>query len=215
MNGRSEPEPRASSLCAWVYSLCRFHPRWFPSFRKQKHEHWNTGSYVMWKFSAFWGRHTSHYDKPQWHCPDSESHWRKWGETLRSSPQLYQVQLTSQTQQSQALHWAQNTPFELDRCYCRGGGEEHTAQAVIIGSTTAWTWTRLLALPLISLPTLSPCFLIYKMEVRAHSYSIALLCAQHTVDIQQILSPHPRPRLEKRGGRNVLWDLGTHRVMKN
>lgn len=55
------------------------------------------------------------------------------------------------------------------------------------------------------------------MEVTAHSYPLALLCAQHTADIQQIPSPHPTPAPpgQRKGEEEMHHGMGAHGVMEN
>lgn len=55
------------------------------------------------------------------------------------------------------------------------------------------------------------------MEVVAHSYPLALFCAQHTVDIQQIPSapPRPTPPGQRKGEEEMRHGMGAHGVMEN
>ena len=59
---------------------------------------------------------------------------------------------------------------------------------------------------------------ISQMEARTHSYPLALVSAQHTADIQQIPSPHPRPAPppgQRKGEEEMHHGMGAYGVMEN
>lgn len=204
---RTESEPRASSLCAWVY----YSSALFIPFGSLSLANWSMSTEtdrrcVIWKFSSF--QHSSHYDKPQWHSPDL----RVTLETRRTDTKELTSVALSTTHCKLNNHTHYISPKALPLGFTTATGEEveknrqHTTQALKPTRPGLKSWLAHL-LPLRSWPQAR--HLSDGSKNTQLSSSVTECPAHSRYSTNSFPTPKTRPpRSEKRGRRNASWDGG-------